>query len=175
MLYGCQTCVAHYKQTFTCVHVCDMTNVNKSYLQFWQQKNVYNCATSAMQFMVRKINSSHIYNKSYINTCTCLKPYLFKKNKNKNKDVHSSCTVASKPLQLTVLLGTVHKLQLHDEWCYMITTCKHMILTYTAPILILETAKQILACQHKIIYIEQFLLSHILATALILVFPKQNF
>jgi len=39
------------------------------------------------------------------------------------------------------------QLQLFYEQCYMITTCKNMILAYTAPLFILETAKETLSWQ----------------------------
>lgn len=138
----------HFTYTFTHVHLCNVTNLNKSHLQFWQQDKVYNCATSAMQFTLRKINFSHIYNKSHQSMHV---PWITTMRSKRTIVWIFTTDVLYLPnsLQATALVGAEHKLPLFYEQCYMITTCKHMILTYTAPLFKLETAKETLSCQRK--------------------------
>ena len=132
-------CHALYRHIHTCPFM-QVTNLKKFHLQFQQQDKVYNCATSAMQFTLRKINFSHIYSKSHqsmhVPSITTMRS---------KRTIVRMCTkdvlYLQNSLQSTALLGAEHTLPLFYEQCYMITTCMHMILTYTALPFILETAK----------------------------------
>lgn len=146
---------------------------------------IFNSSNSTRSTIVQHQPCSLQYGKSilltftasHINPCTCLKSHLWEA---KEQD---RC--------LQQLYCTFHTLTAHcptgsncNSFMNNITWLQHVsiwFLTYTAPLFILETAKETLSRQWgegggvEERETQHFLLSHIVPMALILVFPTQNF